>query len=132
MDRRITVSPKADAHIGRITPCIRVEMTDGNKYFLAESINDFMKSTETVKCPLVRALDVFNSSICVNPNYIKTVREGKCVTVTKDVCVDGKKDTIEMFFVIGSSDTPVLCEPNENNDMPIATRIYVQADELTR
>ena len=132
MDRRITVSPKTDAYISHITSCIRVEMTDGNKYFLAENIDDFMKNTESVKCPLVRSLDVFGSSICVNPNYIKTIREGKCVTVVKDVCVDGKKDTIKMFSVIGLSDTPVLCEPNENNDMPIATRIYVQADELTR
>lgn len=132
MDKRIIVNQKENAHISRITSCIKVVMSDDKAYFLADSINDFIKLTENVKTtPLVRTMDVFDQSICINPNYIKTIIEGKCVKVDNKFVHNGENKIVSYYYVMASSENPIIVNRDEATDLHVATQIYKPSNELS-
>ena len=132
MDRRIVVNQKENAHISRIASCIKVVMSDDRTYFLADSIHDFIKLTENMKTtPLVRTMDVFDQSICINPNYIKTIIEGKCVKVDNMFICNGENKIVSDYYVMSSSDNPIISNRDEATNIHVATQIYKPANELS-
>lgn len=132
MDKRIVVNQKSNSHISRITACVKIVMTDDKTYFIADSINEFLNRVKEAKdIPLVRTIDVFNEAICINPNYIKTIVEGRCVTVQEEFISSGEKRVVSKYYVMSSSEDPILSERSENNYLPTATQIYKTANELS-
>ena len=106
--------------------CIKVTMTDDNVYYLHENIGSFQEIDKKKESTLVSTIDVFGQEICINPSYIKTIREGQCVIVDTP---SGYKN----YYVIGVYDTVKIVSyycSNGYNSVSLATHIYQSSDVI--
>lgn len=105
--------------------CIKVTMTDDKVYYLHESIGSFQALDKKKESVLVSTMDAFDQEICINPSYIKTIREGQCVVVDTP---SGYKN----YYIIGVSDTVKIVSsyPNGSSAVLLAKSIYQSSDAI--
>ena len=108
-EKVISIYQPEDA-VATKSAAIVVVMSDDKMYYLNGTLTDILQKIESSEnWHLVMFTDVFDSKICLNPTYIKKVRE--CA----HVCVSYKeKNWPQLHYVIGCDDTYTLIDKDKS------------------